>query len=295
MDPDLTLPRDAAAPPSLDDPRELYLDLLKKCLTRSIFPESYQTIAPLRGGWKRALYTLHLPLKKALGSAGVELVRRVEYDPKTRAEGLDHPPEADTMVGLDRLDNVQDCVVDVLERGVPGDLIETGVWRGGVTIFMRAILKAYGVTDRVVWVADSFEGLPPPDRERFPEEPDEPFWLNPHLAVSLEQVQGNFGRYGLLDDQVRFLPGWFRDTLPEAPVERLAILRLDGDMYESTMVALDALYPKLERGGYVIVDDYGGGAIGATKAVDEFRSRHGIAEELVRLGWSGAYWQRAKS
>jgi O-methyltransferase len=77
------------------------------------------------------------------------------------------------------------------------------------------------------------------------------------LAVSLEQVKANFDRYGLLDDQVRFLKGWFRDTLPVAPIERLAVLRLDGDMYESPMDTLVNLYPKLSEGGYVIVDDYG--------------------------------------
>ena len=67
------------------------------------------------------------------------------------------------MVGLARLDNVQHCVEDVLRNRVPGDLIEAGVWRGGVTILMRAILKAHGVSDRNVWVADSFRGLPRPD------------------------------------------------------------------------------------------------------------------------------------
>jgi len=72
------------------------------------------------------------------------------------------------------------------------------------------------------------------------------------LAVSLERVQDNFRRYGLLDRQVRFLKGWFRDTLPAAPIERLAILRLDGDLYESTIQALGALHGKVSAGGVVM-------------------------------------------
>src|SRR5438094_5245383 len=148
-----------------------------------------------------------------------------EFDEPVRAEGLDWPARAHTMIGLKRLANVRACVESVLADGVPGDLIETGAWRGGATIFMRAILKAHGVTDRVVWVADSFAGLPPPDADRYPPDAGGHLHEFPQLAVTQAQVQENFRRYGLLDDQVRFLAGWFRDTLPAAPIERLAILR----------------------------------------------------------------------
>jgi O-methyltransferase len=190
------------------------------------------------------------------------------------------------MIGLKRLDNLQYCVTDVLRRGVPGDLIETGAWRGGATIFMRAILEAYGDTERQVWVADSFQGLPRPDPERWPAEAGDEHWRMGQLAVSLEDVQANFARYGLLDERVRFLPGWFKDTLPTAPIERLAVLRLDGDIYGSTMEALEALYPKLSVGGYVIVDDYG--AIPQCKeAVTDFRSAHGIIDLMETVDWTG--------
>src|SRR5205814_6734396 len=151
-----------------------------------------------------------------------------------------------TMVGHRRLENIQMCVEDVLRNQVPGDLIETGVWRGGASIFMRAVLKAYGVTDRKVWLADSFEGLPVPKDENDGQDLSQV----DYLKVSVEQVQANFARFGLLDDQVKFLKGWFSDTLPNRPVERLAILRLDGDLYSSTMDALRALYDRVSRGGY---------------------------------------------
>jgi O-methyltransferase len=196
------------------------------------------------------------------------------------------------MAGLRRLDNLQDLVTDGLRRDVPGDLIETGAWRGGATILMRAVLEAYGDPDRRVWVADSFQGLPRPDPGRWPAEAGDEHWTREQLAVPLEQVQANFARYGLLDDRVRFLAGWFKDTLPDAPIERLAVLRLDGDMYGSTMEALEALYPKLSVGGYVIVDDYG--AIPQCKeAVTDFRTAHGIIDPMEPVDWTGVYWQRS--
>lgn len=194
------------------------------------------------------------------------------------------------MIGLARLDNLQMCVTEVLRRNVPGDLVETGVWRGGATIFMRAVLKAYGDRTRVVWAADSFEGVPRPDHQRYPADAGDTLFSFDELAVPLEIVRANFEKYGLLDGQVQFLPGWFRDTLPSAPIERIALLRLDGDLYESTMIALESLYPKVSAGGIVIVDDY---ALPTCKsAVDAFRSERGIADELQVIDWTGVYWQK---
>jgi O-methyltransferase len=105
-------------------------------------------------------------------------------------------------------------------------------------------------------------------------------------------VQANFARYGLLDGQVRFLPGWFRDTLPCAPIEHLALMRLDGDLYESTIIALESLYPKLSPGGFVIIDDYDGWDPGCRTAVHDFRDRHGIEAPIVHIDWAGVWWQR---
>jgi hypothetical protein len=203
-----------------------------------------------------------------------------------------------SMLPRARLENLQSCIVDVLEQGVPGDLIETGVWRGGATIFMRAVLKAFDATDRAVWVADSFEGLPKPDGEKFPLEAKihggkvmEDVYK--HFAVGLEEVQSNFRAYGLLDDQVRFLKGWFKDTLAPAPIEKLAVMRLDGDYYESTMDALSALYDRLSIGGYAIIDDYGEDSwTYCRRAVDEFRAARGIADPMIRVDSKCYYWKR---
>ena len=265
---------------------ERYLELLKKCLTRLMFDEQYTAIpAPHNPVKAQALASI----QRLLGRRALELVVQTPTPPG-RTEGRDWPAQAETMIGLQRLDNIQHCVSDAIRQGVPGDLIETGVWRGGATIFMRAALAAYGDTTRSVWVADSFRGLPKPSG-RYKADYHDHFWRFSALAVSADEVRANFARYGLLDDQVRFLEGFFQDTLAGAPIEQLAVARLDGDMYESTIVALEALYPKLSPGGYMIVDDYG--AVGAcSEAVDDYRRDHGITEPLVEIDWSGVYWQR---
>ena len=250
------------------DTRRLYLDLLKRCLTRLVFEEY-----------------------KPVTDAPQPLFRRVERDPELREQGLDRPAEAETMIGLKRLDNLQACIENVLENSIPGDLIETGAWRGGAAIFMRAVLRAWADRERSIWVADSFEGLPKPSSERYPADEGDRHWTEDDLAVSLDVVKRNFERYGLLDEQVRFLVGSFADTLPSAPIERLAVLRLDGDMYESTIVALRALYPKLSVGGYVIVDDYGA-VSGCEQAVDDFWIEEGIDADMKPIDWTGVYWQR---
>jgi O-methyltransferase len=264
---------------------ELYLELMKGCLTRQLFTDSSRVLVPPTKLQRRFPALLSLQSRRRS--------RELGFDRRLRIEGRDWPTQAETMIGLARLDNLEHCVSDVVKERVPGDLIETGVWRGGATIFMRAVLAAYGDTSRTVWVADSFEGLPKPDRARYPaDEGDEHWKMAADLAISADAVRANFEKYGLLDDQVQFLVGWFRDTLPTAPIERLAVVRLDGDMYESTMDGLRSLYPKLSVGGYLIVDDYG--AVPACrKAVDDYRREHGVTDTIQTIDWTGVFWQRS--
>lgn len=269
----------------------MYLDLMKRCLTRSLFQEQLRrAIARPSPGRQPVAWVMYSLIKPLLDTLGLELSRT--SGPAERIEGRDWPVEAETMVGLARLQNLQDCVTDVLRNRISGDLIETGVWRGGACIFMRAILKAYGNQEKIVWLADSFQGLPKPDG-RYQQDAGDPHWRHSDvLAVPLEQVKSNFERYGLLDRQVGFLVGWFKDTLPEAPISRISVLRLDGDMYSSTMDALVALYPKLSAGGYAIVDDYGALPT-CREAVDDFRRQCGIREPLRKIDWSGVFWQKS--
>ena len=263
-----------------DENRRLYIDLLKGALT----------------------HTLYRPLDIGARS---DYVKRELDDEQARALGRDWPQFAQTMVGVARLENIQHCIETVLKDNVPGDFIETGIWRGGTVIFMRGLLRAHGdPPDRLVFAADSFQGLPAADAEEYPA--DAPFEhinqpragrrpdaLDPSLlAVSRGDVQRNFELYGLYDDRVRFLEGWFRDTLPTVRDRSWAVIRLDGDFYESTMDALTNLYPNLSVGGFLVVDDF---AIGACRqAVDDYRREHGIEEPIRRVDWTAVYWRREK-
>jgi len=246
----------------------LYLDLLKKSLTNTLYAVEPDT------NQESEMRFVHSFIQHYIKGPAV------------------------SMLPLARFDNLQSCIANVVAANVPGNLIETGVWRGGASIFMRAMLKALGITDRLVWVADSFEGLPEPDADRFPVEAKTHQGavmtkVYNHFAAGLDEVRANFMAYGVLDEQVRFLKGWFKDTLPTAPTGALAIMRLDGDYYESTMDALTNLYDKLSVGGYAIIDDYGEDTwTYCRKAVDEFRYEHGIKEPMIQVDSKCFFWQR---
>jgi hypothetical protein len=268
-------------PAPVPPPADLYLDLLAGCLTRDLFLDEEVRNVDLRdwpGGEPEGLRAMLRERRWRVVQPGA--------DRATRAVGNDWPPHAETMVGLARLANVRQCVTTALADGVPGDLVETGVLRGGTAIYLRAVLAALGDTTRTVWACDSFAGLPQADAERFPV--DVPLRLHQHsqLAVGLDRVKANFARCGLLDDQVRFVPGWFRDTLPKLATEigPIAVLRRDGDMYEST-IALTHLEPLVAPGGFVIVDDYQG-IEACRQAVSDHRSARGITAPLHEVDWT---------
>jgi len=275
----------------MEKPEDLYIELLKKTLTFSLWPEPpvpYGLFGRRRFSLVRRLAQ---GLNRVLSSRGLLLAEVPGYSEAQRTGGEIWPGYADTMAGRHRLDNLDHCIRRVLADGVPGDFIETGVWRGGSCILMRGILKALGVTDRRIFVADSFEGLPRPDPEKYPLDRGDALYDYDFLAVSEETVRHNFARYGLLDDRVVFLKGFFADSLPGAPIERLAILRLDGDMYSSTMDALGALYHKLSPGGFCIVDDYALPA--CARAVEDFRREHGITEPIESIDTFATFWRKA--
>lgn len=245
-------------------PHELYLDLMLKCLTRY-----------------------------AEGDVFLGEPHRREKSVEDLEVGLESHHEAETMIGPTRLRAFRQAIESVVRNDVPGDIIETGVWRGGATIYARAVLAALMVTDRTVWVADSFAGLPSPNMKSFPVDEGDVHYLADELRVSLSDVEASFRKYGLLDSQVRFLKGFFSDTLPSAPIEQIAVMRLDGDMYESTYVALNSLYPKLSVGGYCIIDDYGA-LRRCRQAVDDFRAQHGIMEPMEQTDWTEMRWRRER-
>lgn len=215
------------------------------------------------------------------------------YDETYRENGWDWPSGAPSMIGAKRMRNLRRECERVLQEAVPGDFMETGIWRGGALIMMRAVLAAYAITDRRAIGADSFAGLPAPSKDV---SADAGAYLQnvPEFSVSLEEVEATIARYGLLDRQVVLLKGLFKDTLPTAPVEALAVLRLDGDMYESTMDGLINLYGKVSARGSVIVDDYF--LFDAQRAaVDEYRALHGITDPIHKIDDFGGYWVKQGS
>jgi O-methyltransferase len=264
------------------DVRSLYLDLLRRNLTRYGMHERMPSEWPLR---RRLLFKGVNTLNSMRNGTGL-------FPQRSRELGLDWPAEAETMIGMQRLTSLQHCIETILAEDVPGDLIECGVWRGGACILMRAVLAAYGDDRRNVWLADSFQGVPRSDPDNYQADKGiRAEFAAGILGVSEAEVEANFVRYGLLDDRVRFLPGWFKDTLRDAPIDRIAVLRLDGDLYESTIQALDALYPRLSSGGFCIVDDYQ--AVKACEqAVTDYRAKHEISAEIVDIDGTGVLWRK---
>ena len=246
--------------------RAAYIDLLKLCLTDLAGPSTTSV--------------------GALPDGGV-VARELEGDGRRlRSAGMDWPLHGLTMVGLQRLDDLQACVEAVVADGVEGDLIEAGAWRGGASILMRGTLDTLG-DDRTVWVADSFEGFAGEDAD-----PDDiALSAFDFLAAPVDEVRESFERFGC-DRGVELVRGFFEDTLPGLTGRRWAIVRLDADTYEATKQALACLYPGLATGGYLIIDDYAWFE-GCRRAVDEFRTEHGVAEPIEQVDFTCARWRRA--
>ncbi len=277
-----------------DKLRQHYIDLLKGSLSFTLWwPEPAIPMEIAASAFPSPIRQIMTAIARCMKPLRVSLgYNRGDITKKYREEGRPYfSAYADTMIGRKRLDNIQFCVEEVIKEKVPGDFIETGVWRGGACIFMRGLLEVYNERNRKVYAADSFQGLPKPDEEKYSSDKGAVFHKNRLMAVSLEQVKENFARYNLLDDQVVFLQGWFKDTLPKAPIDKLAILRLDGDMYGSTIEALENLYPKLSVGGYCIIDDYGA-LEGCHNAVDDYRKKENIIDMIHIVDWSGVYWKK---
>lgn len=268
----------------------LYIELLKNVLTdfHRIDLGEYR---PLNRNSKKYSFKILCAIDNVLRKRNLAICQYLKYNKEARLEGRDWPTYADTMIGLKRLNNIESCFNEIIKDNVQGDFIETGVWRGGATIFMKALLTISNIQDRVVWVADSFEGLPAPNEKKYKSDKGDLHHTMKELAISLDIVKNNFSKYGMLDENVRFLKGWFKDTLPNAPIKSLSLLRLDGDMYESTMDALVNLYPKLSKGGFIIVDDWGA-VEGCKQAVIDYREKNNINEEIKTIDWAGIYWRK---
>jgi len=248
-----------------------YIQLMKSMVSGIVFNNAEISISPV-----------NLKPKIQVGSTLNAEVRKL---------GKDWTFMGDTMTGIERLDNVYYLLSNVISKKIPGDYIETGVWRGGSIIFAKAVITAFGENEsRVIYVCDSFSGLPPGNRNL--DKHDKNWDNKPYLEVPYEVVATNFAKYGLLDSQVVFVKGLFRDTMPplSKKITKLSIIRLDGDMYESTVDVLYQFYDKLSIGGFVIVDDWFG--FPARTACEDFFQVHGINPDIITIDKLAVYWEK---
>lgn len=205
-----------------------------------------------------------------------------------------------TMVSPERMANVRDSAMAVIEQGIEGDFVETGTWQGGCSLVMRAVNKVYGDTSRRAnWLFDTFEGLPGFDERdnKVEQSIDSTQQMDPagsyKFAGGLETVQKHF--VTILGDNFKnlnFEKGFFKDTVPVAAVKKIAVLRLDGDMYSSTMDVLNVFYDKVSSGGYIIIDDYGHWPQCKKAIHDFFDEERGmdIAKLLKKVDYTGYYF-----
>ncbi len=270
---------------------KLYLELLKKCILNEIYLEDELRIYYLKkcieGKFEYQYEILH-DIRNRMNDEYAKfhfsrLMGRF-YEREIHNSGFNH-----SMIGRKRMDNLHASLKYIYDKGIEGDVIECGVWRGGATIFMAGFLKAYEI-DKKVFVADSFQGLPKPSVERdlFKDLSADVY---PELAVSLNEVKNNFEQYDLLSDKVCFLKGWFKDTLSTSDITALSLLRMDGDYFESTMDILTNLYDKVVKGGIIIVDDYG---LPRCKdaIISFFADRGELFPDVHDIDGMGVWWYR---
>ena len=283
------------APRPEESLRTRYLSLLKKSLCNVLYPEHELRISHLRKRPAPLDPIEELRFLRDIRFEKEEAYRTLLDSKQDVIYGMSAGipvPLAHTMVGLSALKNLEWCAADLFRRGIPGAFLEAGVCQGGAAIFMRALQVTFGEGARQTWLVDSFQGLPAP-REPVDLESGLDFSeaSMPQIACSLEEVRDHFLRYGLLDGQVRFVPGWFEDTLPGLPVGQLALLRVDADLYSSTRDVLDHLYDRVVPGGFIIVDDYGAFSF-CQRAVDEFRARRRLQAPLRQVDRTVVFWEK---
>jgi O-methyltransferase len=252
--------------------KELCLDFLKRVLLDQVNNEEVYT---------KFLDTKQYPSEdQMLTAINSEIL-------ESRRVGRDWPQRAHTMVGRERLNNIQHCLNYARENNIPGDFIETGVWRGGACIFAKKYFDLYDM-DRNVFVADSFKGLPPPECQQ---DEGANYHLFTELAISLEKVKSHFELYGCLDDKVKFVEGWFKDSLPNNnDIKELCVLRMDGDMYKSTMDVFETCYHKLSVGGFCIIDDWC--IPDCREAVEDWWKLLGKQPSYTDIDGSSIFWQK---
>ena len=242
--------------------------------------------------------------QRTLSRWGYEVVR----SPGARSLSATHPDLEDefapllarcepfTMTSVERMYGLWQAVRHVSRAGVSGDVVECGVWRGGSSMLAALTLMEIGDAERTLWLYDTFQGMNAPtekdvsiagysaqeDWSRLRDDRESPV-----LAfATLADVRANMTSTGIDPGRVRYVEGPVETTIPGDVPERIALLRLDTDWYESTKHELEHLWDRLQPGGVLIIDDYGHW-VGAREAVDEFFEGRADAPFLTRLDYTG--------
>lgn len=202
-----------------------------------------------------------------------------------------------TMTSSERVWSLLQAVSYVCREAIPGDLAECGVWRGGSIMAMAMRLKELGVTDRPIWLYDTFEGMTEPTAEDVESDSGRrakdlleatPVGDGNNVwAVSpIDAVRQNVASTGYPMDRIRFVAGDVATTLQHETPSQISLLRIDTDWYESTKTSMEVLYPRLSVGGVCILDDYGHWA-GARQAVDEYFAAEASRPLMHPIDYSG--------
>ena len=219
-------------------------------------------------------------------------------------DGNEVPPNAValSMAGMRRLDNFALSVATVINDGIQGHIIETGAWRGGASFVAAKVVELLHESEhRTTYICDSFKGIPKPPTDRTYNTEDHNANFPVFSEVSAARVYADAVHFGMRTDSIKVVEGYFNESLPalvaSVPNFSLSVLRLDGDTYFSTMDALKVLYPRLQSGGIVIVDDFIDW-IGCREAVDDYRKAQNILDPIVLVPHRegeilrGAYWRK---
>jgi len=198
--------------------------------------------------------------------------------------------ESFTMVGHERLYSLIDLVRQVEQENLPGAIVECGVWKGGAAALVARTIKRFGYR-RALWLFDSFAGLPAPSAKDGAAAAAQ--YAVDRGESSVTDVLAALAKFKIDPTRVTIVPGWFDQTLPakQSAIGPIALLRLDGDWYESTRTCLEVLASQVTPGGFVVIDDYGSWP-GARQAVDEFLAKNaGLAINLRSLPDGSVFWR----
>ena len=201
-----------------------------------------------------------------------------------------------TMTSPERIFALITAVVYVCENGIPGDFVECGVWKGGSSAAIAKTLVHMKATDRTLWMYDTFDGMSQPTAadvdflgqtaDQLLDQQDIAESTSVWCRSPLDEVKATMQATGYPQNQIRFVQGRVEETLPQHSPDRLALLRLDTDWYESTKCELEILFPNMSPGAVLIVDDYGHWQ-GCRKAVDEYFAQHNVSMLLNRIDYTG--------